>query len=142
MDAHRLGRNRRRIAVNIVLPKTLAEPLTIPWFVPVPYDADLERRIKDRLTACFEAINGQFNPIDKTCVVDGQLHTSVRGLLVVLRETAENMGALRVTATSDKTTHRGKHIGNTYIVLFRVPHDIKEHIWGGVSWFDKKLKAG
>jgi hypothetical protein len=106
--------------MKIVLPKTLAEPLTIGW--PEPYDhGQISRWIIEELIEEFQSLD------------DGQLLPSSEGGMSIaktcdhLRWLATMRGAEDISTTCMNINRNAKWVGYTFIVRFSEPGKSKRH---------------
>lgn len=109
------------VELKIVLPKTLAEPLTIPWAKSV--DMKLAVRIKDDL-------DDMFQYMEKNGITPGRIRKapsfSPNEVAKTLRTIAKNGGATTAYTEVLKsgfgfTTKNPIHIGYRYSVIFTIP---------------------
>lgn len=114
--------------MKIKLPKTLAEPLTIPWAWIVPRMGVSKHEINDALhdlVDCYEREN----------LIPGTPDSPLGGILAMLRSTAELAGASDASATAFPMIECKKHVGYEYVVLLGLPNDKKLYHWNRKSWF-------
>jgi hypothetical protein len=93
--------------MRVVLPKTLAEPLTIPWDKPVDWFA-----VRDRIDAALEQY------VDAG-VTGHDPHTPPERFARALRLVVLGNGGCDVWSEIGITTRDGKHIGNTYWTWYK-----------------------
>lgn len=106
--------------MKIVLPKTLAEPLTIPWFNSDKSTSDLVEHIMYAIYEAFAASQ-----------VTRKEHMIIHDLLDMLVRVAERNGALEAIphyAHIWSTDEKRKHIGYRYFIHFKVPNDTRVHL--------------
>jgi len=133
--------------MNIVLPKTLAEPWTIPWFVKS--DGDLVTLIIEALHEFF-----RLTELSKQLPTDdwgawGESQFSVSELLDCLEVIAFEAGAATAKAREIGITRMGKEFfgkqlthnswetaGFCYHITFTISHDSRPHATTIDHWFD------
>jgi len=107
--------------MKIVLPKTLAEPLTIPWELIALNDDDekelvksIKKSLRDHLYNREWVMNENYSRGTRNIILSG------------LRLIARSMGGLDVAAywhQPKEPVKDGKHVAHSYHVLFRTRKD-------------------
>ena len=111
--------------MKIVLPKTLAEPLTISWkFISV--DATEE----DIQNALWELINDY-----ETHKLMPRCPSSTKSVRTMLEVTALGAGADKAGAGAYPMIECKKHVGYEYVVLFSIPGSKNLYNWSIKYWF-------
>jgi len=105
--------------MKIKLPKTLAEPGTIPW--PEPYDHEQSGRISAVLTEEFRELD------DARLLPSAETGMTVEQTCDHMRWLAERRG-MKDISTTCSNIHRGaKHVGYLFIVRFSEPGKSQRH---------------
>ncbi len=113
--------------MKIILPKTLAEPLTIPWFIVSSGDGT-ESVIDD-------ALNGLIDNYERSNLMPRLPGDSTAGVCTMLRVTAAHAGTDNVDALAYPVIECKKHIGYEYVVLYSLPNSKLLYNWSRKSWF-------
>ena len=106
--------------MKIILPRTLAEPLTIPWFVRSNYNAkQFAQEIRNAIDDAYDALDARST---KSMLI-------VK-LLSVLEGEARWKGAINVSSNFSNlwSTDTYHVVGYTYRVFFEVPQDPECHV--------------
>jgi len=118
--------------MKIILPKTLAEPLTIPWFITRLHDEGLVESIRDEIRRFFLSME-KVGHTPKA--VRSDLRMTVKDFLHILEHVAKVHGGINVYSFIDKCMDGTKHIGYAYYVYFQVPNDPQLYNKCMISWF-------
>ncbi len=125
--------------MKIRLPKTLAEPWTIPWFLPVVHGEDLVESIRDAVRDFFLRMDKMGHTPKAT---RSNFRMTVEDFLHILEHIAEVHGGIKVYGFMDKcmnnTNRPPLHIGNAYYIYFQVPNDPQLYNKCMISWFVKR----
>lgn len=113
--------------MKIILPKTLAEPLTIPWFVISSFKEVSENGID-------EALHDLIDVYERKKLMPRH-NSSTVGLCTMLRVTAERAGTDNVDAMAYPIIECKTHTGYEYVVLYSLPNDKSLYNWTRKSWF-------
>ena len=101
--------------MKIILPKSLAEPLTIPWFVRSNYNTKhLAQEIRNAIDNAYDALERRSTK-----------NMLIVKLLAILEGEARWKGAVNVSSTFNNlwSTDAQHVIGYTYRIFFQVPQD-------------------
>jgi len=114
------------IRMEIKIPKTLAEPLIIPWFIAssnaTEYDID-------------NALNDLIDNYERRKIMPRLPGDSTRGVCTMLRVTANGAGTDNVDALAYPVIECKKHVGYEYVVLYSLPNSKNLYNWSRKSWF-------
>jgi len=116
------------IRVKILLPKTLAEPGTIPWALISSSNKMLEIGIND-------ALHDLIDDYERRHIMPCAPSSSIKGVCSMLRITAHGAGAHDAGATTYDLIECKKHVGYEYVILFSLPNDKNLYHWVRKSWF-------
>ena len=114
--------------MKIKLPKTLAEPLTIPWMFMSPSSIASKLDIDD-------ALNGLIDNYERRNLMPRTPFSPTVGVCTMLRVTAEGSGAYQASSTAFPIIECKTHIGYEYVVLMSLPNDKNLYHWSRKSWF-------
>ncbi len=113
--------------MKIVLPKSLAEPLTIPW----------------KVISCGVSISDismelhlLIDDFEHREVMPWRPNDSTKSVRAMLEGRARKAGAVSVGATAFPLIEK-ELVGHEYVVLFNLPNDAKIHFWSRKAWFPK-----
>ncbi len=122
--------------MKIILPKTLAEPLTIPWLgIAIMTNPGMADIIKDAIRDYFITILGCDKEPISPLIKNGKSRLTPGGMLYMLQATAEQAGGLNVYGELERNMNGTKHIGYSYYVFFTIPGSDKLHHKCMLSWF-------
>ncbi len=122
--------------MKIVLPKTLAEPWTIPWFMLSNVPDALSDAISLALREYFDTLDsGDHVPNPVKDPGFGTVRLDPQTLLEALKALAQELGAKDVETAYDHLINGPKHIGYSYRVHFHVPNRRRVQMWVINSWF-------
>jgi hypothetical protein len=112
--------------MKIKLPKTLAEPLTIPWMLISSSD----------VTECDidDALHNLIDNYERKNLMP-EASSSTTGICTMLRITAEVAGTDNVDALAYPIVEHAKHTGYEYVVLYSLPNSKNLYNWSRKSWF-------
>ncbi len=113
--------------MKIKLPKTLAEPLTIPWVVKSSVNGASEIDIS-------EALHRLMDNYVRRGTMPGK-SDSPKEVHNLLRLTAMTAGADNAMATSYPMIECKTHVGDDYVVLFSLPNSKSIYNWSRKSWY-------
>ncbi len=114
--------------MKIVLPKTLAEPGTIPWALISPSSIVSKLDIDD-------ALNGLIDNYERRKLMPRTPFSPTVGVCTMLRVTAEGSGADDASATAHPIIECKEHIGYEFVVLMTLSNDKNLYHWSRKSWF-------
>lgn len=109
--------------MKIVLPKTLAEPGTIPWFMRSTYNTkQFAQEIRNAIDEAYDRLMGhRRTPCGPELIVE---------ILAFFERVAKEEGGINVTSNYNHlwSTNAQYVIGYTYRVFFQVPQDPVVHV--------------
>ncbi len=112
--------------MKIVLPKSLAEPLIIPWDDFIPINDASEGNVA-------EALHRLIDNFERREIMPGK-GEAPKGVHSMLQITAEEAGADQASATSYPIFECKKHVGDDYVVIFSLPNSKSLYNWSRKSW--------
>ncbi len=122
--------------MDIKIPKTLAEPLTIPWLdIAMVTNSITVDSIKAAIREYFMMI--VMTNKEPPRAPDGRTRLTPGGLLYMLQYIAEQAGAVNVYGKISRNMEGTKHIGDMYYVFFMVPGSKTIHFKVLFTWFSK-----
>ncbi len=113
--------------MKILLPKTLAEPLTIPWML-ISSGGVSKTDIDD-------ALNRLIDGYERKKLMPQTRHSPTSGVRTMLRVTAEIAGAYQASSTAFPIIECKIHTGHEYVVLLSLPNDKSLYHWSRKSFF-------
>jgi len=128
--------------MKIVLPKTIAEPLTIPWFIPIP-DADLIGDVRTEIREYFDYLKKRnLTPVPGNRVnTHGRYRLTSADIAIAVRIMLGRMGASlyhievkNLYDTSPGVNPSCTHIGYSFGMLFKVPNDRRIYKQFSSTW--------
>lgn len=117
--------------MKILLPKTLAEPLTIPWDDFITSDDVSEMNI-------IEALHRLIDNFERREIMPKFTTSPTEGVCTMLKITALEAGADQASSSSYPMIECKKHVGDEYVVLYALPNCKSLFNWSRKSWHGVK----
>jgi len=121
--------------MKIKIPKTLAEPLIIPWFFPKLSGEKLVESIRDAIRDFFLRMEKMGHTPKAT---RSNFRMTIEDFLHILEHVAEVHGGIKVYSFVDKCMDGTKHIGYSYYIYFEIPNGGILYNKCMISWFYKR----